>query len=889
MKELIYQFSDIGHQPSNNEVGGKGYSLIKMAKAGLAIPPGFVLSVAFFAPWLETLKSTQAWQQYAKSGYDPNNDNILEIKAHCSKLSFTEVQQTALDSALSLHPDIQLFAVRSSSPEEDLSGASFGGIYETVLGVTPHTLLNAIKTAFASCLDPRVFIYKKEQGFKTDDFSIAVVIMEQIASEVAGVGFSVDPITNDYDLAVFSSNWGLGETVVAGLASPDLFTVDKVKNEIIEKQVGAKEMSIWLLPDGGTEERPDPRQDDMTLSADQILALNHEIGEIEKLYGCPMDIEWAFANNRLYLLQARPITTYIPLPRGMETSPTDPRRLYLDITLCVQGLEKPLSAMGSDFIHHFLSNLMKVIMGTDKLLDINSGILYTVDGKMYLNLSKAFTLFDKKAIAEHLKKMDMISSQIISELKPTAYQDTKKLKLPKLRIFFRMYDFVFKCLTAKYRIKQLEKRYQSAVQKMELKIDKTLSLNTPLSTQIKHLQKDFAYFLAHEIIPAFVIGMRAGTKIKTLFSEEAKNNPEARLHLDNVSRSLPHNITIDMGLAIYELSSLLSKKDFSTQTDLIEAFHHKHLPTKFYDLWHQFMNQYGARGAEEFDIASTRYIDHPSMLLNQVFAMLDCEKEHSPQNIYNNSKKRREEAYCYLLGLAEQKGRRFVNQFKSNYALMVAFGGYRENHKFFLIKLIGKIRQRLLEKAEHWVKIKKLADKDQVFDLTLRDLSALEAGEIDNLQSCIEQNTIQIRRLEKVKRTPHIIDSRGKVLSPKKAPLKENEIGGQAISTGTVKGYVKVLHTPDEKPLLTNEILVARATDPGWTPLFVNASAIVLEVGGMLQHGALVAREYGKPCVAGVQHATQVLKDGDYIEIDGTTGIIRILESQNNGRHSLSN
>lgn len=878
MNDCLYQFSDINHQPLNSEVGGKGFSLIKMAKAGLAIPPGFVLAVDFFKPWIEIIKNTKAWQQYTDSGFDPNNENILNIKAHCKQLSFTDEQQDMLETALALHPEMQLFAVRSSSPEEDLSGASFGGIYETVLGVKRDTMLDAIKTAFASCLDPRVFIYKKEQGFPTNDFRIAVVIMQQVASDIAGVGFSVDPITNDYDHAIFSSNWGLGETVVAGLASPDLFTVNKIKNAVIDKQIGVKEISIWLLPDGGTEERPDARHDELTLTTEQVLALNQEICRIEKLYGCPMDIEWAFSKETLYLLQARPITTYIPLPRGMETEANEPRRLYLDITLSVQGLEKPLSAFGIDFIGHFLSNLMQAVMGTDRLVDIENGIFGAIDGKIYVNLSNLFSKFDKNTIAEKMKNMDMIASQILYELKPEQYHASKKLKLPVFGIACRMYHFAFRLLTAKYRIKSLAKRYQKTVEKMNQQIDSTLALNIPLSARIDKLLKPFASLLAHEIAPAFIIGLNAISKIETLFAQDAKNNPDVKAHLDHVWRSLPHNITIEMGIAIYELSSVLNKKDFPTKEALLTAFENKTLPTKFYELWQKFISKYGARGAEEFDIASTRYTDHPSMLINQVYAMLDCDDEHSPSTIYQNSQQKREEAYVFLLGLAEKKGRRCVKAFKSNYQLMVAFGGFRENHKFFLVNLIGKIRKILLDKAEQWVQEGHLEHREQVFDLKLDDLRLLEEGDCNDIKDRIESNTQRIKLIEKVKRTPPIIDSRGRVLSVKQAPLKENEIGGQAVSTGTVRGHVKVLHAPDEKPLLPHEILVARATDPGWTPLFVNAGAIVLEVGGMLQHGALVAREYGKPCVAGVQHATEVLKDGDYIEIDGTTGIIRRLE-----------
>jgi pyruvate,water dikinase len=886
MSDSIYQFGDIKSTPTNNEVGGKGYSLIKMSKAGLHIPPGFVLAVDFFKPWIDILKHTSSWKAYIEEGCRPTSDKISEIKAHCTKLSLTEEQNDALDAALSLHPEIKQFAVRSSSPEEDLSGASFAGGYETVLGVNRDTMLDAIKTAFASCLDSRVFVYKKQQGFSINDFRIAIVIMEQIASEIAGVGFSVDPISNDYDIAIFNANWGLGETVVSGLASPDQFTVDKVKGCLIDKQLGTKEVCIWLQEDGGTDERADKRHAEFTLTEHQVLELNEQLCQIETLYDCPMDIEWAFSRDRLFLLQARPITTYVPLPRGMKTRADAPRRLYLDLTLSVQGLEKPLSSFGTDFIRQFLSEGTRCVLGHSDVMEIKEGALDAIDGKIYLNLSNVFTKVSRDAFANWLWQMDAIASDIVRQLGPTDYQrknKPKKLRIQKWRIALNMYDVAFKIFTAKFRIKQLENRYKKDVKDINLKIHHILNSDQPLSVRINQLFKPFAYFIVHKTLPALIIGQRSIKNINALFSEEAKKDKEVKAHLDNVSRSLPHNITIDMGLDIYHLSRHLNKADYPSNIDLLHAFETKKLSTKFYESWKQFIKKYGARGTEEFDISSPRYNDSPTILINQVYGMLECDKNNSPETIYKNSQERRKESYGYLLGLAEKKGSKALKNFQNNYRLMEAFGGYRENHKFFLVSLIGQVRELLLRKSTELVGQQALSHIEQIFDLKLEDLVELEKNKTKDMSEKIADNIKQILLIDTVKRTPPIIDSRGHILHPKRSPLKANEIGGQAVSTGTVRGVVKVLHTPDEKPLLQNEILVARATDPGWTPLFVNAGAIVLEVGGMLQHGALVAREYGKPCVAGVENATEVLKDGDFIEIDGTTGIITRLTSKRDG------
>ena len=216
-------------------------------------------------------------------------------------------------------------------------------------------MTDAIRKAFASCLDYRVYVYKKEKGFPTDDFSIAIVVMAQIASEISGVGFSLNPINNDYDEAVFNANWGLGETVVAGLCNPDQFLVNKVTKCLIECKIGKKETQIWLKSDGGTEEKKDPRHADRTLTDEHLKVLVEQTLIIENYYRQPMDIEWAIEKNILYILQARPITTHLELPEAMKTKPGEPRNLYLDMTLTVQGFDKPLSVLGANT----LSNLLK--------------------------------------------------------------------------------------------------------------------------------------------------------------------------------------------------------------------------------------------------------------------------------------------------------------------------------------------------------------------------------------------------------------------------------------------------------------------------------------------------------------------------------------------------
>ena len=310
----------------------------------------------------------------------------------------------------------KFFAVRSSSPEEDLEGASFAGGYETVLGVRPGDMEEAIKKAFASCLDKRVVLYKKEHDFSVDNPKIAVVIQEQIASETSGVGFTLNPLNNCYDEGVINANWGLGESVVSGIVSPDQFIVDKVNRKILDKKPGKKELSIWLTDKGGTEEKEGYRQEEFTLSDNEILELTDILNKIETFYEKPMDIEWAYAEGKLYMLQARPITTHIPLPEEMITVPGKQKHLYLDLALTNQGIHGPISVMGCEWINSILSRALQEVFGRNLLSNISEGIGKSCGCRLYMNLSNLFTLVTKEFFAEEIQNDGYSDFRYFTEL-----------------------------------------------------------------------------------------------------------------------------------------------------------------------------------------------------------------------------------------------------------------------------------------------------------------------------------------------------------------------------------------------------------------------------------------------------------------------------------------
>ena len=259
------------------------------------------------------------------------------------------------------------FAVRSSSPGEDLESASFAGCYESRINVAATELEQSITYCFSSCFDVRVLMYRMQHGFDVLLPGIAVIVQKQIMSEVSGVGYSINPLTNDYDEAVIEANWGLGESVVAGLSSPDKFVIDKVTRKIVEQKPGGKQLSILPGSSGGTIKREGYRSWEYSLGENQLSELTEAVCRIENYYEKPVDIEWAYTGGELYVLQARPITAFVPLPPQMLTLPGERRQLYMDAALA-KGLtiNAPISPLGLDFAERLSFSIIKPFLSASK-------------------------------------------------------------------------------------------------------------------------------------------------------------------------------------------------------------------------------------------------------------------------------------------------------------------------------------------------------------------------------------------------------------------------------------------------------------------------------------------------------------------------------------------
>lgn len=908
MHEAVCSFAT-ARTPGVAQVGGKGSSLIEMTRAGLPVPPGFVLTTGFFLPWLEELRAAPEWSAFvaAVSADEPSDEELrkrtADLEAAGEGLSFTDAQKRQLSGALEELRDSgsrsgstsgsvsgsRLFAVRSSAPQEDLAGASFAGVYESFLGVTTGELREAVRQVFVSGVCFKVVSYKRQRGFDPVQAEIAVVVQEQVDSQSAGVAFSLNPQNNDYDQTVIQANWGLGETVVSGSVSPDRFIVDKVAECIIDKKPGARETSLWSRPDGGAVEVHDERNKDrgrFALTDGQIVEISRMVERVETITAVPVDVEWAYGRDgQLYLLQARPVTTYFPLPGELLSSPGDPRRLYADSTLLEEGLQEPLSVLGGRWMEGAIVEMIRQVTGRRISTRAGDGLVLTVGGRWYMNVSSVLWL-GRERLAKSLETLDFHAAQVMRNVDVQRYQ--KAADRPKARSIAGLAlgtiahsaGPVGRTLVALTVPDRARRRYEAAVDRHRQHL-----------AEVAHAARSLPELGEGTLIPAVHLLMREGLPL-TYAAETAKaliqllylRTPrQQRQLLDAAFRSMPHNITIEMGLALYVLARSLEEsvgaEAYTDLTALARRIKTRQLPEHFMREWDTFMDRYGFRGAGELDLASARYADDPILVLEQMrqYVLLDESIQERPQQSYERRQRERREAYRELLARTRNPLKaRLVERL---YRAAEAFSGFREIHKYYLMMAGYEVRRRALEVGRELAERGRLDSAEQVFDLNYENLQGgFEVAEPD-LRARARSNTSYRRKVARTPgaRFPVMVDSRGNIPRPATTAAGPGVFSGEGVSAGMACGPAKVLRHVGEKPVLPGEVLVARATDPGWTPLFVGAAGIVLETGGSFQHGALVAREYGKPCVVGIEDATRRISDGQIVELDGAAGTMTVV------------
>lgn len=861
-----------------------------MSRAGFPVPPGFCVTTHAFRAFVADCPKMP--QFYTALAAVPKDDLMTTRKIGAAvrqalrKTPIPEPIATAVCHAWhNLDPTVAC-AVRSSATAEDLPDASFAGQQDTYLNVQGQTaVLDAVRRCWASLFTDRAILYRQQNGFAHADVALSVVVQQMVLPDISGILFTADPVNQNRHVCSIDASYGLGEALVAGLVSADLYRVDTRSSKLIEVKIGDKQLAIRPLPDGGTRQETvsDTQRNTQVLNDTQAIALAQMGQRIEAHYDQPQDIEWAIAGEKIFLLQTRPITTLFPLP---APRPQD-KALHLYVSLShAQVMLDPIKQMGID--------LWRLMFPTLKLAGpaSRSQSVTTAGGRLYMDLTHLLNLWlGRKAAPVVLRVADEL---IAASLREGVHRPEFTERLSAVKPQVRLRD-VLAYLGPIYRTALaflFRRDPEETIGRLTAEIDTQIAasrervLAQPIGERrLRQVEQELGTIFVR-LLPDFP-ALVAGGFISQLLLARLMGKRARPEDLTAVARGLSGNVTTEMDLAVGDLADLVR------QSPGLVA-HFKQLPptealatartvpgsAPFLAGWNQFLARYGMRGPSEIDISRPRWREDPTSLLQFVIGNLQHSAAGSHRTHHAAMAAAGQAAGERLVAAAGGGLLGFVRRPLVRRVVKAArhYLPGREHPKFYIIKLLGVVKEVLQAQADQLVTDGRIDHRDDIWHLDLTELISFVADPTQDIRPLIAQRRAEFARFHKLT-PPRVLTSDGEIIyvQPNRAGLPEGALVGSAASSGTIEGMAKVVLDPTKDVLAKGEILVAPFTDPGWTPLFINAAALVMEVGGLMTHGSVVAREYGIPAVVGVPDATRQIKTGQLIRVHGDEGFVEIL------------
>lgn len=861
-------------------VGGKAANLGRLVAEGLPVPVGFCVSSPAYREVVgDRLDEVVDLLERATSQAE-----IAGLAARARQL----VRQAPVPAALrnELRDSYAVLgdgpvAVRSSATAEDLDFASFAGQQDSFLNVVgPESVLDAVRRCWASLWTERAVRYRSSTGVDHADVALAVVVQQMVQSVAAGVLFTANPITGTRRQSVIDASGGLGEAVVSGAVNPDHYVVDTDRAEILERRLGDKRVVIRSRPDGGTQRIDrDDASASAALSDRHVLELAALGARVESCYETPQDIEWALdEHDVLWLTQARPITTLYPLPE----SPSGDRRVFLCLTLA-QGLTRPITPLGLASIR-VLGAAVAAAAGF-AVADPRQGpqAMSTAGQRVFVDFTAVVSnRHGRRAVIGLLRVMEARTAVVLERLvaQPgfsVRQSSTWSILRPVVRVL-RQARLPQRALLA---LISPASAYRS-IAALEADLRRNLVLPDELSPgqrldAVRTLLERRVFWamptVAAYALPGFALLGLAGRLIGS-----ARQPGE----LQTVLRGLPHNVTTEMDLELWRLSQhigadLSARASFAAPpTELAAAFSRSDLPEVAQRGLAEFLRRYGHRAVAEIDLGMPRWSDDPTHLLGVIANYLRLEDPALAADVqFAAGAAAAEVKVADLTRRARDRSR--VRGVAVAWCLRRArqLAGLREAPKNLAVLALAGVRAQLQVVGDALVTAHHLDHRDDVFFL---DLSDVRHG-LDGLD--LRERVRELRAAYdgelKRRHIPNMLLSDGTEPEAVGAP---DEVAGALVgspaSAGTVTGRARVVLDPVGAHLEPGEILIAPSTDPGWTPLFLTAGGLVMEMGGANSHGAVVAREYGIPAVVGVPEATSRIRSGELVRVDGAAGLVQL-------------
>ena len=840
---LIKHLSDIT-EDDLSLVGGKALNLGKLTQAGFNVPPGFCVT-------------TEAFSSSVKGLSEQNPENIIDLTLHPNIIEAIHRARETLNRGK--------VAVRSSATAEDGQDASFAGQQDTFLNIKDDELVHCIKKCWSSLWSERAINYRKTKGIQDDGLSMAVVVQEMCAADVSGVLFTVSPY--DENVCIVESNWGLGESVVSGSITPDSFQITRKTGEILKKDIASKKEMITEV---GVQGIPEKKQRTQSLSDNQLIKL-YQLGlQVENLYDQPMDVEWGLAGDTIVLLQARPITV------KTQTIPPLEKETQKLIQSEISTLERIADGRDTVWSHHNIAEVLPAPLPMtwtiikdfmsgqgglgkayrslgfhpSKNVDEN-GILDIICGRIYINLNREAELFfDGFPLVHNFEELKQ------NPQKAFYAQAKTDIKHSTLLFWLKLPLHIIRMTKAELQLNRCRANYDEILREHELpnfhemvKLEQHVSYTELSDTELVDKFSEWTEKTLDEFAPkALIATLLAAFSLQRLENilKKCLNENEAKGLASRLISGESGNLTVETNNKLWQVANEeMSLKDF--------------------------LKDYGHRTVGEFELAEPRWRENTTYLKQIIQSYSQLKEKHTNTSESENQhfKRQREQRETALIELNKllQTHKTLKKQIDIELDWTRRYMPFRETAKFYLMLGYELIRKTLIELDSRY----KLSG--DIFYLLPDELEGLIKGEKYN--DLIDKRKEERKKLIQIPLHDVIFSDALNCIGQHEQLDASETWTGLGVSAGEAKGTARVLLSPsDIKPTDKDYILVCPSTDPAWTPLFVKAAGLVMERGGMLSHGAVVAREYGVPAVVNIVDATRSIADGQTLHVDGNQGTV---------------
>lgn len=827
----ISHILELAHCVSNEQVGGKAVNLGRLVRAGFPVPGGFAIT-------------TEAYYQSRKEN---NNKQPLSPA--------DDLKNAIIEAYAALgRPTV---AVRSSATAEDQEEASMAGQYETVLNVQDdESLIAAVEKCWASLESQRTSSYLAQYGLEAESVAMGVVVQKQAAADIAGVLFTTNPRAGAMDQALIEASWGLGESVVSGKVQPDTMILDQETGKVLNVVIGSKE--TWLPPDGRSEQTTETEKQKIPcLNASQVMGLWHLGRRVAAYFQSPQDIEWAIENDHIYLLQTRAITTIEEI-EAQELCLNKNRQHLRDATDKGQGawvrhnLDETLphpTPLTWSVISGFMKgsggfgNLYRKVGFAPSSNVCKTGFLELIAGRIYMDLSRSSELFFENF--PYTYDLDYLRNNPGASQEPPTlptgsfadrYQTNKRLQEVNNHLDKFSEDFDQKFdneITPEFTawIKEEKKRELSNLTTREWR-----------ELWLARQQRVMDEFAPNSLLPTFLL-TRNRERLREFLSQNFWNDSPDTL-LQQLSSGGKPDLTVLSMEKLYQVETENDSEKFN-----------------------EWLKDFGHRAPLEFELGTPRWRERPDEIRKMA---RNLSGDVSPLQRYQQQT---DSSLKKLSELKEKLTPQAAEELSELTALVHRYQRFREDGKHYLMMGYDLLRDMVIE-AQRRLDIENanLLSFDELHDALTTGFAPLH----------LLRERERQRRAESRLTMPTLITKDDLAALGESTISEEAESGqyrGLSVSGGKASGPVRIVLSPNVAEDLGNDyVLVCPSTDPNWTPLFTNAAAIVLECGGSLSHGAVVAREMGVPAVV-IPDATRLLNENENITVNGEQGVVTRRES----------